>query len=853
MKKKSPRLGKWLLWFLLEDEDYSEILDNFEEAYLNRCEERGRLKACLWYWVILLKSIPAFTQDIIFWRIVMLKNYIKITMRNILKYRGYSFINIFGLTVGIACSILILLWVQDEMNYDRFHKNSEHLHRAVMQHNFAGGDVLTTFWSPPPLAAALKGEVPEIVDAARYLGSTQKFRIANKKTYFTETRLSLADPSFLKMFTFNFIQGDPSTALSEPYSVVITEQMAKKYFGKADPIGKTLNVDLTYDFQVTGVIENIPNHSHIQFDFLTPFDFIRDLRPRARLDVYWNNILNTYVLCQEDVRLDLLNQKIRGFIKAHYKESYTDIFLQPMNRIHLYTLTGEAGAMQYVRNFSIIAVFILLIGCINFMNLSTARSARRAKEVGLRKVVGAKRSQLVKQFLSESMMFTGLAMIGAVLLVKLLLPVFNQFCGKNVALNLTGIHLLFLLGMTMLTGILSGCYPAIYLSGFRPVSVLKGKLQIGGKGAAFRKILVIFQFTLSIILIVCTLIVFRQLAFIQNKDLGLSKEHILYMEIRTDFANTYQALKNELSQHPNIVKITAANEIPARIRSSTSGIGWDGKDPNDVINMVNTHVDFDYFETFQMEIVSGRSFSRAFVTDSMNYILNETAVELMGKEEVIGERFNLWGKNGKIIGVVKNFHFDHFSNKIEPLIITITPSMFSTVIIRIGGDDVDQTVQDVESAWNRIRPNYPFEYRFFDEDFDRLYRTEQRMGRLFSYFTVLALLISCLGLFSLASFITEQRTKEIGVRKVLGASVPGIIYLLSREFTRWVLFANILAWPVSYIAMNKWLQNFTYRENIAPWPFLLSAILTVSIALITVGYQSFKAALANPAEALKFE
>ena len=853
-RKAGPTcIGKILLWFLLDNEDYSEVVSDFEEAYLDRCAEKGIFRALLWYWIILFKSIPIFIFEKIYWRIAMFKNYVHIAIRNILKYKGYAIINIFGLSIGIACSLFIFLWVQDELNFDRFHEKFDNLYRAVMQHQFSRGDVLTTIWSSPPLAAALKEEVPEILNATRYISETRNYRIAYGSTYFTEKRLSLADPTFLDMFTFNFIQGDPSMALSDPYSVVITEQMAAKYFEKADPIGKTLNIDLKYDFKVTGVIEDIPNHSHIQFDFLTPFHFIRDLRPNARLDVYWNNILNTYVLCRDNVALESLNLKIKGFIKAHHEDSYTDMFLQPLKHIHLYTLTGEAGALQYVRNFSIIAVFILLIACINFMNLSTARSARRAKEVGLRKVVGAERTQLVKQFLSESMFFTVIAICSAALLVKLLLPAFNQLCGKQMDLSLTWVRLLFLLSITVITGIVSGCYPAFYISGFRSSDVLRGSVGRGVKGAAFRKILVIFQFSLSIILIVCTMIVYRQLAFIQNKYLGLSREHILHMEIRTDFTNTYRELKNELSHHPNVLNITAANKIPTRVTSSTSGIGWDGKDPNDVINMVNMHVDFDFFKTFQMEMVSGRPFSKSFATDSMNYVLNEMGAQLMGKDEVVGERFNLWGREGKIVGVVKNFHFNHFSNEIEPLIITNIPRSFSTVIMRIRGNRMNQTIRDIESTWNRIRPEYPFEYRFFDQDFDQLYRTEQRMGRLFSYFTVLALLISCLGLLSLASFVTEQRTKEIGVRKVLGASVPGIIYLLSREFTQWVVLANVLAWPVSYLAMKQWLQNFAYRTDMVLWPFVVSACFTVGIALITVGYQSIRAALINPAESLKYE
>lgn len=408
----------------------------------------------------------------------MFKNYLKISLRNIKKHKGYSFINITGLTIGMTCTILILLWVQDELSYDKYHEHAAALYRVVVEHHFTGGDILTSTYSPPPLASALKDEVPEIVNTARFKNIWRKYRVAYGEKLFNETKLSIADQSFLEMFSFTFIKGDPSTALSDPFSIILTEEMAEKYFGKEEPLGKTINFDIKYDFTVTGIIENIPKNSHIQFDFLVPFNFVKELWPDMRLDVWWNNTFKTYVLCQNNISTKNLNRNIRGFIKAHWDQSVTDIFLQPLSRIHLYSITGIGGSIRYVKNFSIIALFVLLIACINFMNLSTARSANRAKEVGLRKVVGAFRNQLTIQFLGESFILTLISMILAIILVKILLPAFNNFSAKEIVLEFYNFKIILgLVSITVITGIISGCYPALYLSSFSPVSVLKGTLK----------------------------------------------------------------------------------------------------------------------------------------------------------------------------------------------------------------------------------------------------------------------------------------------------------------------------------------------------------------------------------------
>ena len=784
----------------------------------------------------------------------MFRNYLKVFLRNILKNKGFSFINIVGLTSGMVCAVLIMLWVQDELAYDRFHQYEDRLYRITLEHHFAGDDILTTEYSPPPLAAALKEEIPEIVETARYVMRNRQYRIANGAEYFNESRVGFADPSFFEMFSFGFLLGDPKTALDEPASIIITQAMAEKYFGKEDPLGKALNIDFNTDLTVTGVIETIPSYSHLQFDFITSLDFFQELWPHSRMDVYWNNILSTYVLTREDVDLDLLNRKIKSFIKGHFDRSRANIFLQPISHIHLYGLSAEGRAIQYVRHFSIIAVFVLAVACINFVNLSTARASKRAREVGLRKVVGAERRQLIFQFLGESSLYTIMALVAAFILVGILLPAFNVFTGKHISLDLLNSqNILVTLGVALVSCTLSGFYPAIVLSAFDPAAVLKGSHKTGKKGSGFRRSLVLIQFSLSIILMICTMIVYRQLSFIRNTDVGLARDRLIHFRMQTDFHRIYRTLRKDLLGDPNVLRVTAANQIPTEIGSSSSGIDWDGKDPEDVINMINTHVDFGYIETFDMKMVEGRSFDRHLASDSVNYILNETAARILAKDNVIGERFEMWGKEGKIIGVVKDFHYDHFSNEIGPLILTITPDMFQTVIIKISGADIKQTIRNLEAVWNRIRPGYSFEFHFFDENFEKLHAAEERMGKLFTYFSGLAILISTLGLFGLSSFISIQRSKEIGVRRVLGASVSGLVVLLSREFLKWVVLANLIAWPISGFYMHRWLQHFVYRQNLAPGPFLLSGLLAIFIAVATVSSQSVKAALSDPVKTLKCE
>ena len=785
----------------------------------------------------------------------MFRNYLKTALRNIKRHKGYSLINIVGLAVGMACCILILLWVQDELSFDRFHENADGIYRVLQDINFADH---STTWAitQGPLGPSLKEDFPEIINATRITGRGLRLTY-NDKSY--DEGVSMADGSIFEMFTFPLVKGDPATALSDPFSIVLTEEMAAKYFGDEDPIGKTIKANNQWDFQVTGVMKNVPSNSHLEFDFLIPFIFGRELN--YTVDRWGNSQFRTYVQLAKGVPAQEVIQKISGYLfEKPTIEKDARLNLQPLTRIHLYSnyeYDSAHGDITYVTLFSLIAFFILLIACINFMNLATARSGNRAKEIGMRKVSGANKADIIRQFYGESTLLAFISLLLAVVLVWLLLPVFNNLAAKELSLDITG-NLSILLGLlciAILTGIISGSYPAFFLSAFQPVMVLKGLRLSSSKGSLFRKTLVVFQFSLTILLIICTIGVYDQLNYMRNRKLGYDKEHMIYFGMRGDMREKFDTVKNELLQNPNILGVTAASNVPTYgYYFSNSLWRWEGQNPDEETLMRAVLIDFDYFKTFGMEITEGRSFSKEFPTDATEAIMvNEEAVKAMGMESPIGKRLSLQDENFKIIGVVKNYHFRSLQQEIEPLILVYYPSYCRVLFARLKSDQIPQTIGYIENAWKKFAPGYPFNYRFLDEALDRLYRSEQRIGTLFRYFSILAILISCLGLLGLASFMAEQRTKEIGIRKVLGATASNIVALLSKEFTKWVIVANIFAWPIAYFALSKWLQSYAYKTNIALWSFVLSGALALLIALATVSYQSIKAALANPADSLRYE
>jgi putative ABC transport system permease protein len=785
----------------------------------------------------------------------MIKNYILVTLRNIFKHKGYAFINITGLALGMACCLLISIWVLDELSYDRFHENAADLYRVEENQHYSGRVYHVTV-TPYPLGPALKEEIAGIKDTTRVVwAGGQLFRYGDKA--FFESDIRAVDPSFLRMFTFPLVSGDKDTALDAPHSLVISEETAEKYFPDEDPLGRVITVNNTVEFTVTGVMRDVPHNSYLQFDMLVPYAYL-EKGGRTNQNFGSNSIL-TFVQLEPGVTKAQVDENIFGFIRTKNPQSRTDLELMPFTRIHLHQHFGfekTMGAAGYVYIFSIIALFVLIIACINFMNLATARSAKRAKEVGLRKVVGALRGHLIRQFYGESVIFAVIALILAVGIVTLLLPAFSSLAEKDLSWNVSGVSgILFgLIGITLFTGIVAGSYPALFLSAFQPVKVMRGSLKSGAGAVHFRRILVVFQFVLSILLIIGTTVVYKQLTFMQNRNLGWDKEHLIYILLRADIKQSYQALKDELVKDSRILGVTGSSHLPSNIGSNSGGARWDGKDPEQQVLIGQSVVDFDYVETLGIEIVEGRSFSRENKSDlAKAFLINEEVAQLMGKESAVGERFSFMGINGQVVGVMKNFHFKSVKDVIEPLAIAVVPQRLEVMLIRLTPGDLPAALSAVESVWRRVIPEYPLDYRFMDDVFDRMYRSESRIGTLLNYFTGLAVLIACLGLFGLASFTAEQRTKEIGIRKVLGASVSQVTTLLCREFFLLVLIANVLAWPLAYFGMKRWLDNYAYRTELGWLIFAAALVLAVVVALASVSFQALRAASAHPARALKYE
>lgn len=799
----------------------------------------------------------------------MLNNYVKTAFRNIKRHKGYTFINVAGLMLGMTCCLLIMLWVFDELSYDRFHEKASNLYR-VEQDYFYSGETYHVYPTPYPMGPGIKSEVPEIVEQARfvYLGD---ILVKYKERTFFENRARAVDASFFRMLTYPFVSGDPRTALNDPHSLVISEEVAQKYFGTEDPVGETITVNNAYAFTVSGVFKNAPANSFLRFDILMPIEFTKQT---GRFSESWtNNSIITLVQLHENASVSEINQKMTEIRHKHVAESLTDsedlrqfnedpmtqIMLVPITDVHLRRYSGSgriSSVMATIYVFTIIAFIVILIACINFMNLATARSAGRAKEVGLRKVVGAVKADLIRQFYSESILQACLALVCACVLTLLALPRFNVLVGKTFSINQL-LQLKFVAGMiiiTLVTGIAAGSYPALFLSAFQPVKVLKGAFSGGVKSGLFRKVLVLIQFTFSILLIIGTGIVYRQMMYMQNMRLGYDKEHVIYIPLRGDMRKLHDVFKESLRNNPRVLNVSGSWQWPAYIGADGGGAEWEGKDPDFDIRVCFNAVDFDYVETMKIEMVEGRTFSKMFVTDTSGaFLINEELLRIMGKRSAINERFRFWGIDGNIVGVMKNFNFKSLHSEIEPLAVIVNPNLIDYILIRLTSGEVSAGIQTVRSAWETIFPNHPFEYRFLDESLESNYQDERTMRSLIRLFAVLAILIAGLGLFGLASFTAEQRTKEIGVRKVLGASVSGMVLLLTREFTKWVLIANLAAWPAAYLLAKSWLQNFAYRMNIRIDIFILSGLLAFGIALLTVSFQAVMAATANPVESLRDE
>ena len=785
----------------------------------------------------------------------MLRNYLKIAWRNILKSKTFSFINVLGLALGMTCSLLILLWVQDERSINRFHANGPRLYQVLENQRWTGNETSTTPATPGPLAPALVAEIPEVEKAVKITWEEEHLLSVGEKAYKEKGRY--ASPDLFQLFSFPLRHGDPKTAIVGPTSIVISEKVALKLFGKTDVVGRMIRLDNKEDRQIAGVLHDIPETSSLKFDYVLPLEPYE--KENEWLTKWDNNGIRTFALLHEGADVERVNEKILEFVRKHDKNVTTiQTFLFPFEDAYLYSKftngKPDGGRIEYVRLFTVVALFILIIACINFMNLATARSAKRAKEVGIRKVVGAERATLIGQFVGEAVLTAGIALLFAVVLVWLLLPSFNKMTEKHIAIQYDNpFYWLTLLGLALLTGLVSGSYPALFLSSLQPVRILKGTLRFNAGAVLFRQGLVVFQFALSLLLIIGTLIVGQQVDYIRTKNLGLDRENVVYMPLEGDLPKRFEAFKRDLLQSPGIQAVSSSGQDPMAIGNSTIGVEWKGKDPADKTLFTQMPVGYDFIETMRIKLLDGRDFSPGVVTDTSNYIVNEEAARRMGMKQPVGQDLKFWDKPGKIIGLMKNFHLNSLRVAIEPLIIRLDTVYNSTLLVRTQAGQTEKALASMQTLAKKYNPAYPFAYEFADDTFQKQYQGEMLVGKLANTFAVLAIFIACLGLFGLAMFTAEQRTKEIGVRKVLGASVTSIVALLSKDFLRLVLIAILLATPLAWWAMSRWLQDFVYRIDIEWWVFAVAGVMAVGIALLTVSFQSIKAALMNPVKSLRME
>jgi len=790
----------------------------------------------------------------------MFKNYLKVAWRNLVRNKAHTFINMAGLSVGLACSLLIMLWVQSEVGVDAFHTNRDNLYQ-VYERQYFDNKVNGQYFTPGRMAAEIKRNVPEV----KYASSAVFYEWHTFKTGENVIKMQggSADADFFKMFSFPLIRGNAQNALNTLSGVAISKKLANALFGDASTaMGKAVMVDSKKQFTVSAVFDNVGANSSIRFDYLFNWGTFLENNPWAK--EWGNNTPLTYLQLRPDANPALVDGKITHMLEkldnAQKKGTFTEeLGMQKFAETYLHsTFTNgkiDGGRIGYVRMFSIIAAFILLIACINFMNLTTARSVKRAKEIGVRKVVGALRGGLIQQFISESMLLTTLSVLLALLILMLALPSFNQITQKEIELPFNNLSFwLQLILVTLITGLVSGSYPALFLSSFNPVKVLKGTLKLQSGTTLFRKGLVVFQFVLSILMITGTIIISRQIAYIQSKNLGFDKENLVFMNLEGDILKKYDVLRNEALKVPGVKSITHSNTEPTSIQSSTIGVDWEGKNPGSEISFSNDGVGYDFISTLKLKLLAGRDFSKDFPGDSAGFIVNQAAVERLGYANPIGKPLTLWGNKGKIVGVVENFHSGSMHDPIKPLILYLNPNMdYGFALLRIEAGKTKQALAGLESIYKELNPNFPFSYTFANEEFNKLYKSEQMIGELSDAFAFLAIFISCMGLLGLAMFTAEQRLKEIGIRKVLGASVQSLFALLSSEFLALVLIALIIALPTAWYFMNIWLRSYAYHAPVQWWMFAIPGVAIIGIALLTVSFQAIKAALINPIKSLRSE
>ena len=790
----------------------------------------------------------------------MLKNYLLVALRNLRKSKAFSIINILGLALGLCCSLLIFLWVNDERNVDKFHKNGANLF-SVYERQYYDNKIEAFHGTPGVMADEMKKVLPEVKYACGLAwNDLSTFQVGDK---IMKEEGNHAGMDFFKMFSYPLLQGKAETALSTPVSIAISRKMSNDFFGSPEnAIGKTIRYANNKDFTVTAVFENLPASSSMKFDYLVNWHSF--LEEQAWAKEWGNNGPRTFIVLRSDADAVAFEKKIVKFLDNYNKEQSNafriQLGIQRFDDIYLHSQFNklgqiEGGRIEYVRLFGIVAIFILVIACINFMNLTTARSVKRAKEIGIRKVVGAFRTSLIRQFIGEAILLTAISMVIAIVLLALVLPAFNQLTQKLIPLPFRDAW--FWGGMIVLifvTGFISGSYPALFLSSFNPVIVLKGTLKLSTLSAWFRKGLVVFQFALSIILIVGTIVVSRQIKFIQTTNLGYDRQNLIYIPLEGDLPKQYQLFKQKGLNMPGIQYISRISQTPTQIENGTGGVDWEGKDPNTLPMFTQAAVGYDFVKTLNIRILDGRDFSKDFPTDSVGYILNEQALKKIGYKNPIGRPLTFWGKKGTIIGIIKDFHFNSLHVPVNALVIRNGETDgWGSILVKTQAGKTQQALASLGSLCKELNPKFPFTYQFSDEEYAKLYKSEEMTGKLADCFAFLAIFISCLGLLGLAMFTAEQKTKEIGIRKVLGASIPSLFVLLSREFLLFVVIAMLVASPIAWYAMKQWLNDYAYKISISWWMFVLAGLVALAIALFTVSFQAIRASIANPARSLRSE
>ncbi len=867
-KKNEPfRFGFWLLSRLISRRKNYGLFGDIEEMYSLQIAEKGRWKARLWFWSQILGAILHAIHDSLYWNLVMIQNYGKVTFRNFRRQKTYSIINITGLAVGMACCILILSYVHWELSYDTYHANADRIYRLVVNGDINGRvfNIASTNNPPGPFFTE---EYPEVENAVRFRRRHRTPVKYENRTFFEEG-VFWADASVYDVFSFSLVTGNPETALANPFTAVLTERTALKYFGTDDPIGKVLRFDDQADYTITGVMRDVPENSHFTFDILLSFA-TRYVTDKEQVEKWMGDFDNhTYLLLSEDADYRELEKKFPDQVEKHMGETLKIVgwemhySLQPLSSIHLHSnLDGEiagTGDISYVYIFSGAALFILFLACINFMNLATARSSSRAKEVGVRKVHGAVKGRLIKQFLGESTIFSLISLTLAVGIVEVTLPLFRTLSGSDMAIGYFRVPWLIpgLIGLALLVGIAAGSYPALYLSSFQPAKVLKSSFSRGFTKSRFRSFLVVFQFSVSLVLIIGTVVIFNQLMFMKTKKLGFDSGQVVTVRVTSDrLQDSLNYIKQEFQKLSDVKGVALASHIPSWGARHNVCLP-EGFEVSDSQAMGIIHVDHDFLPTLGIELAEGRNFSLDFPSDpAQSVLINETAARTFGWDHPIGKKIReLDGRKiaRTVIGVVRDYHTVSARQAIEPILISNEPQGFQALLIKTVPGNLAQTLDALENRWDEVTAGAPFEFYFLDDSINSQYRSEERLGRIFSYFSLLAIFIACLGLFGMATYSVEQRTKEIGIRKVMGASHSSLLVLLSKDFVKLFIFANLIAWPIAYLFAQYWLQEFAYRTPINFLFFTGSALLVLFVGFLTTSFQLVKAAWTNPSESLRYE